>query len=50
MRPIHRGGGMIFPDEVEAELRHHPAVADKRVDHDWARATAAGLLDTPETP
>lgn len=110
MRPIKCGGEIIFPDEVEAVLRYHPAVADaavtglphptlgnylvalvaaepdqqppsteqvrqfcvgrltgfkvprevlavdaihrddKRVDYDWARATAAGLLGTPEMP
>ncbi len=110
MRPIQCGGEMILPDEVEAVLRYHPAIADaavtglphptlgnslvalvaaepdqqpqsteqvrlfcigrltgfkvpravlpvdaihrddKRVDHDWARATAARLLGTPEIP
>jgi 3-oxocholest-4-en-26-oate---CoA ligase len=108
MRPITCGGEIIFPDEVEAVLRYHPAVADaavtglphptlgnylvalvaaesdlqppgteqvrqfcvgrltgfkvprevlavaairrdgRRVDDDWARATAARLLGTPE--
>ena len=108
MRPIKCGGELIFPDEVEAVLRYHPAVADaavtglphqtlgnylvalvaaeadrrppsteevrefcvgrlsgfkvprevlavdairregKRVDDDWARATAAELLGAPE--
>ncbi len=110
MRPITCGGEIIFPDEVEAVLRYHPAVADaavtgvphptlgnylvalveavsdqqtpsteqvrqfcvgrltglkvprevlavdairrddRRVDDDWARATAAELLATPEIP
>jgi len=108
MRPITCGGEMIFPDEVEAVLRYHPAVADaavtglphralgtylvaliaaepdrqppgieqvrqfcvgrlsgfkvprvvlavdaiqrdeKRVDYDWALATATALLASPE--
>ncbi len=110
MKPITCGGEMVFPDEVEAVLRYHPAVADaavtglphrtlgtyrvallaaepgqqppgidqvrtfcvgrlagfkvpravlavdairrgdRRIDYDWARATAAALLATPDIP
>jgi 3-oxocholest-4-en-26-oate---CoA ligase len=110
VKPITSGGEIIFPDEVEAVLRYHPAIADaavtglphptlghylvalvvgpsdsqppsteqvrrfcvgrltgfkvprevlavdaicrhdKRIDYEWARATAAGLLGVMESP
>lgn len=31
MKPIRTGGESVFPDEVDAVLRYHPAVADAAV-------------------
>jgi fatty-acyl-CoA synthase len=31
MKPIRTGGENVFPDEVEAVIRYHPAVADAAV-------------------